>query len=311
MDEIFGRKNFLNEIVWAYKERETSTRFYNRKHDTILFYAKDALSAYPFNYDEIREDYSSVTIRKFKYIDKNGRRYRLRTKDGRNDPAEESENTYRQYLNKESGPLPRDWFIMPFVNQAAKERVFDTQKPEALLKRLITASTNPGDIVLDFFAGSGTTGAVAHKMKRQYILIEQLEEHTKILQERLKKVIAGEQGGISKEVNWKGGGDFVYIELAKWNENFVEQIKKAKTSKNLQKLWEILKEKAHLSHKIDITTFDNSAKEFSSLSLKNQKRFFLEVLDQNQLYINYSEIDDKEYGVSGGDKKLNKEFYVG
>ena len=309
MDEVFGRENFLNEIVWAYKERETSTRFYNRKHDTILFYVKDSLSEYSFNYDEIREDYSSVTMRKFKYKDRDGRRYRLRTKDGRSDPAKESENTYRQYLDKESGPLPRDWFIMPFVNQAAKERVFDTQKPEALLKRLVAASTNPGDIVLDFFAGSGTTGAVAHKMSRQYILVEQIENQQKILQERLKKVVAGEQGGISKEVSWKGGGDFVYMELAKWNENFIEKIKKAKTSKELEKLWKTLKEKAHLSYKIDITTFDNSAKEFSNLSLANQKRFLLETLDQNHLYINYSEIDDEGYGVSQDGKELNREFY--
>src|SRR5690606_27278019 len=156
MDEIFGRENFLNEIVWAYRERETSKRFYNRKHDTILFYAKDINSKYTFNYDAIREQYSDVTIKKFKYTDENGRKYRLRTKDGKSDPAVEDENTYRQYLDEQSGPLPRDWFVMPFLNQAADERVgFNTQKPELLVAKFIKASTNENDIVLDFFSGSG------------------------------------------------------------------------------------------------------------------------------------------------------------
>lgn len=99
------------------------------------------------------------------------------------------------------------------------------------------------------------------------------------------------------------------MELAKWNENFVDEIKKTKTAKELQKLWKTLKEKAYLSCKVDIAAFDKAAKEFADLSLENQKRFLLETLDQNHLYINYSEIDDKEYAVSEEDKKLNKEFY--
>jgi adenine-specific DNA-methyltransferase len=309
LDEVFGRENFLNEIIWAYKERETSTRFYNRKHDTILFYAKDASSNYIFNYDDVREEYSDVTRSKFKYSDEDGSRYRLRTKDGRSDPAEESENTYRQYLDEKSGPLPRDWFVMPFVNQAAKERVFETQKPEALLRRFIAASTNRGDIVLDFFAGSGTTGAVAKKMGRQYILVEQIESQVKIMTERLKKVIDGEQGGISKSVGWKGGGNFVYLELMKWNEHFVEKIQKAKTKEELKKLWETMKKKAFLSYKVDVKAVDENAKGFADLSIEDQKRFLLECLDKNHLYVNYSEIEDEEYGVSEEDKKVNREFY--
>ena len=154
MDEVFGRNNFLNEIIWAYKEREMSMRFYNRKHDTILFYAKDATSDYTFNYNEIREEYSEVTKGKFKYTDENGDKYRLRTKDGKSDPPEENENTYRQYFKNASGPLPRDWFIAPFVNQASNERIFNTQKPETIISRFIKASTDEGDIVLDFFGGA-------------------------------------------------------------------------------------------------------------------------------------------------------------
>ncbi len=169
MDEIFGPNNFKNEIIWTYQEREISKRQYNPKHDNIYFYVKDSKKEYPFNYDDIREKYSEVTIGKFKYTDRTSRKYRLRYKDGRSDPTEEDENTYRQYLD-ESGPLPRDWFNIPIVNQAANERVdYPTQKPEALLERIIRASSNEGDLVADLFGGSGTTAAVAEKLGRRWI----------------------------------------------------------------------------------------------------------------------------------------------
>jgi adenine-specific DNA-methyltransferase len=172
-------------------------------------------------------------------------------------------------------------------------------------------STDKRDIVLDYQLGSGTTCAVAHKMGRQYIGVEQMDYIETIAVERLKKVINGEQGGISSAVNWKGGGDFVYLELMKWNENFVEKIQKAKTKEELKNLWETMKEKAFLSYKVDIKTIDAHAKEFEDLSIEDQKRFLLECLDNNHLYVNYSEIDDEEYGVSEEDKRVNKEFYGG
>jgi len=167
MDDIFKEHNFLNEVVWCYRERETSVRFYNRKHEIIFFYCKS--DGYLFNFDEIRDDYSEVTKAKFKYKDGRGY-YRIRAKDGRSD-VEEGADTYRQYIGK--GVLPRDWIIIPFINQASMERVgFPTQKPEALLERIIKASSNPGDIVLDAFAGSGTTGAVAEKLGRRWIMVD-------------------------------------------------------------------------------------------------------------------------------------------
>lgn len=168
MDEIFGEDNFLNEIIWCYKERESSKNYYNRKHDCIYFYSRS--KDYIFNYKSIWEEYSAVTIAKFKYTDENGEKYRLRYKDGRNDPTEESEDTYRQYLKDAEGTLPRDWFEMGIVNQAANERVdYATQKPEALLERFIKASSNEGMLVADFFGGSGVTAAVAHRLGRRFI----------------------------------------------------------------------------------------------------------------------------------------------
>lgn len=170
MDEVFGSSNFLNEIIWCYKERETSKRCFNKKHDNILMYCKNVNYNYTFNFEAITEQYSEVTIKKFKYFDENQRKYRLRGKDGTSDPSEENENTYRQYLDEATGPLARDWFEMAFVNQASNERLpYPTQKPEAILEKFIKVASNPGDIVFDCFMGSGTTQAVAMKLGRRFI----------------------------------------------------------------------------------------------------------------------------------------------
>ena len=163
--------------------------------------------------------------------------------------------------------------------------------------------------MLDFFAGTGTTGAVAHKIKRQWILIEQIYTQLQKAQKRIIGVIKGAEEGISKNVGWKGGGDFVYMELAKWNEEWIEKIEKAKTGKELAKLWNEMKETAFLSYKVDPEAIDAGAKDFANLGIADQKKFLIECLDKNQLYVNYSEIEDKEYGVSKEDKKLNKELY--
>jgi adenine-specific DNA-methyltransferase len=168
-------------------------------------------------------------------------------------------------------------------------------------------TTNKDDIILDFFAGSGTTGHATLELNkedggdRKFILVEQLDDHIDICLKRICKVIQQS----SKQ------NDFVYIEFAKWNENFIEKVRKAKTKEELKKLWETMKKKAFLSYKVDIKAVDENAENFADLSIENQKRFLLECLDKNHLYVNYSEIDDEEYRVSEEDKKLNKEFYKG
>ena len=202
-----------------------------------------------------------------------------------------------------------DGFNLNNLSKEGRVQLENGKKPEALLQRIIEMGSDKGDVILDFFAGTGTTCAVAHKMGRQYIGIEQLDYGENSAVVRLKNVINGDQTGISKSVGWKGGGDFVYLELMKWNENFVEKIQKAKTKDEAKKLWETMKEKAFLSYKVDIKAVDENAKDFADLSLEDQKRFLLECLDKNHLYVNYSEIDDEDYGVSEEDKKLNREFY--
>ncbi|HHW56324.1 MAG TPA: site-specific DNA-methyltransferase [Clostridia bacterium] len=185
------------------------------------------------------------------------------------------------------------------------------KKAEKMIKRIIELTTEPGDIVLDFFMGTGTTCAVAHKMGRQYIGIEQLDYGENDALIRLKKVINGDSTGISKEVGWNGGGDFVYMELKKLNEVFVEKIRNAKTSKELLSIWDEMKQNGFLSYRINPVTFDKNRKDFEALKLEEQKRLLIEMLDKNELYVNLSEIDDIQYQVSEEDKKLNKQFYEG
>ncbi len=208
------------------------------------------------------------------------------------------------------------WHDLPTTTNATKhlkelfgEKVFENPKPEGLVRRIIQLSTRDGDIVLDFFAGSGTTASAAMKMGRQFIACEQMGYIEPVTVERIKKVVAGEQGGVSKEVNWQGGDNFVYCELMQWNARYVEQIRAAQTTDELHSLWETLQGKAFLSHKVKFDQFDEHAEDFAQLSLADQKRFLLEVLDKNQLYVNLSEIDDADYQVSEEDKRLNRQFY--
>lgn len=181
MDEVFGRDNFLNEVVWCYKEREITKDRYNAKHDTILFYARNSKnSARPFNSLDIALPYSKGSEAKFNLVDKDGRRYQIRGKGGiytgkqQLPPSVERAHpqlVYRDYWDTKPGVRPRDWFTdIAFENRASSARTeYPTQKPEALLQRFITASSNRGDVVADFFAGSGTTCAIAEKLDRRWI----------------------------------------------------------------------------------------------------------------------------------------------
>lgn len=183
------------------------------------------------------------------------------------------------------------------------------KKPEKLLYRIIKMTTKPGDIVLDFFGGTGTTGAVAHKMKRRYILCEQLDSHINKELVRLENVIAGDSTGISGLVNWHGGGSFVYCELAKLNQNYVDRIQQAQKDKELIDIWNDMKKSAFISYKINPSDVNPEAEDFNSLSLLDKKKLLIELLDKNQLYVNYCDIDDNTFNISKSDKEFTKSFY--
>jgi adenine-specific DNA-methyltransferase len=183
------------------------------------------------------------------------------------------------------------------------------KKPELLLTRIIELTTKEKEIVLDFHLGSGTTAAVAHKLKRQWIGIEQLDYGENDSLKRLQNVVNGEQSGISKAVNWQGGGSFIYLELKKYNETFIEQIQEANTAEQLLAIWEAMKERSFLNYNIDIKAQDAHIEEFKILSIDQQKQLLVELLDKNQLYVPISAMNDAQYGVTEEEKTLTKAFY--
>ena len=190
---------------------------------------------------------------------------------------------------------------------------FSNPKPETLISFFIKAITTPKDIVLDFFSGSGTTAAVAHKMNRQYIGIEQMDYIETLVVERLKKVIDGEQGGISKAVNWQGGGEFVYAELAPFNETAKQQILACENSDDIKTLFNELCERYFLKYNVSVNEFSQiiNEPEFQSLPLDEQKQMVLEMLDLNQMYVSLSEMDDEQFAgcLNDNDKALSRAFY--
>lgn len=157
LDEIFGRNSFLNEIIWAYDYGARSKKKWPAKHDNILWYAKDPAS-YIFNYDELdRIPYMAP---------------------GLVGPEK-----------AERGKTPTDVWWMTIVSPTGKEKTgYPTQKPLNLLKRIIAASSQPGDTVLDFFAGSGTTGAAAHELGRNFILVDNNPQALEVMKKRFAKM---------------------------------------------------------------------------------------------------------------------------
>lgn len=188
------------------------------------------------------------------------------------------------------------------------------KKPEKLLKRIIELCTEKNDLVLDFFVGSGTTAAVSHKLGRQYIGIEQLDYGKNDSVVRLKKVINGDKSGVSKVVKWKGGGDFIYCELLKYNEFYIDSILSTKTSDQLVEIWKGISSNSFLNWYINPEAPEDALSDFveigkSDNGVDKQKKLLCELLNKNQLYVNLSEIEDAKFSVSKHDKELNKQFY--
>jgi DNA modification methylase len=150
LDEIFGADHLLNEIVWTYHGPSPIRTAFNRKHDTILAYAKG--DHYTFNADAVREPYNPATVQTFKASPKAG---------------------FGKVPNLERGKVPEDWWYFPVVARLHNERTgYPTQKPESLLERIILASSNPGDLVADFFCGSGTAPACAARLGRRFLAVD-------------------------------------------------------------------------------------------------------------------------------------------
>jgi adenine-specific DNA-methyltransferase len=186
-------------------------------------------------------------------------------------------------------------------------KVFSYPKNEKILESIIEFTTQPGDLVLDFFAGSGTTAAVAHKMGRRWIAVEQMDYIDDLTARRLKKVIGGEQGGISVSANWKGGGSFVYAELAQWNAKLADDIRDAPDAAALAPLRNRLRTRGYVRPGVDLDGLADA--DFDALPLNDQKRVLIDCLDANHLYVNYGDMADEAYGISDEDMRVNRAFY--
>jgi len=181
------------------------------------------------------------------------------------------------------------------------------KKPEKLLKRIIEMFTKENEIVLDFFGGSFTTVATAMKLNRKFITIEQMDYIETISIKRLINVINGDQTGISKEVNWQGGGNFVYFELKELNEKFRKKLNEATKTKKLKTIYKELKDKGLLIPSLETHELENE--EFENLSFEQQKEVILLAIDKNKLYVNASQVDDEEINLSDYEKELTLNFY--
>lgn len=186
---------------------------------------------------------------------------------------------------------------------------FDYAKPEALIAEFIEMSTNEDDLVLDFFLGSGTTAAVAHKMGRRYIGVEQMDYVSSVTVPRLQKVIEGEQGGVSKAQEWEGGGSFVYVELAEQGEELMRELQDATTSYEVQVVLDRATERGLLRGSVLPEQLTASSSEFDQLPLDDKKRTVAELIDKNRLYINASDVEDIDFGLSEADIAFTKSFY--
>ncbi|MDK1724180.1 site-specific DNA-methyltransferase [Dellaglioa algida] len=188
---------------------------------------------------------------------------------------------------------------------------FDYAKPEELLSEIMKVTTTEHDMVLDFFMGSATTQAVAMKMNRRFIGIEQMDYIKTVSVERLKKVIAGEQGGISKDVNWQGGGSFVYAELMEKNQGYLKDVQQAETTKELEDVVQrMIEGGADFDFRVDVEKVLQDP-EYQAMVLADKKQLIVKVIDKNQLYYAYSDMDDRDVQelMSDSDIAFNKSFY--
>lgn len=361
-DEIFGRENFINTVLWQkIHSTKNDAKYLSDNHDFILVYAKnknkvnmnllsrtEEMNARYLNPDnDPRGPWASGDLvasgeRKNghflikspttnKVFDIPTGKHWVTTETNLNKMIEEGKVWFgvngdafprkKRYLSEVMDGRKGDtWWEHEDVghNQEAKreliklfnrESAFATPKPERLIQRILTLATDEYELVMDFFAGSGTTGAVAQKMNRNYILVEQMEYTEKFIEKRLQKVILGENGGISQSVNWQGGGSFVYCELAQLNQKYVDALQEADTDEKVTDILKAVLATGFISDKVNPKLIDTEAEDYKALSLDEKKAFVMEVLDSNLLYVNYSDIDDKEFAISDADKAFTKSFY--
>lgn len=214
---------------------------------------------------------------------------------------------------------------------------FDYAKPENLIKNILQVTTSEHDLILDFFMGSATTQAVALKMNRRFIGIEQMDYIETVSVERLKKVIGKkvslqenkttqkklelvsepteeyytieyDQGGISKDVDWQGGGSFVYCELKEDAHVLIDTIQHA-TEQTISNIKNDIYKDERIVPYLTTKELEDADDDFETLSLNEQKKVLLKLINKNKLYVNYADIDNADFTISESDKRFTRSFY--
>ncbi|WP_201523900.1 DNA methyltransferase [Aliarcobacter butzleri] len=344
MDEIFGRKNYLTTLVWKKKGNASNTEttigtitenilMYSKSFNNVQVELQEFKRSYKYKDENgeynlecpiktnsggyerttmlypvynpntdvdiyppkgkrwtIGQDTLQRLINENKVVFDNNVFY---IKKYESDYINGSKKLYSNLLDKHGSlKLAKD----ELQKLGFDREEFGSPKPEILLDTLIDMVTKENDIVLDFFLGSGTTCAVAHKKNRQYIGIEQMDYIDTIPLKRLKNI----ETTITN--------NFIYFELAKYNQSFIEDINNADET-NILNIYDDISKKGFLNYDIDLKIIDSHIDEFKSLSLRQQKEFLISILNKNQLYINLSEIEDDSFKINTDIKNLNKEFY--
>lgn len=302
MDSVFGRNCFRNEIIWCYTgPGSPGMKQLNRKHDNILWYSNNP-EQWIFNGNDVRME-SEVHVGGF-----NGEMTSNVSNDYSNKgkipedwweifhTSDDLADEIKKLLEEKGNINDADWFKAAVASRikvdGVKRTGYSTEKPYKLMERIIKMASKENDIVLDFFAGSGTTGFVANYLNRKFIMVEQLDDTISLMLNRLK-------------VN----GSFVYCELARANQNFIDEIEAATTKEQLHNIWQRMQQTGFLSWKVEPKDIDNKASDIADLSVDDTKRFLRESIDNNMLYVPYTEIDNAEFGISAKDKQLNRQFY--
>ena len=323
-DEAFSRyKSFIlknkeditNHKLWKVeplgKHLNDNGLSYNSSSETLKYLIKNAENIFrtainrSFDYSTYNNDEFNLvqrgknTVYIYNGEDVNFASYKMKNIDGKLQPT------------SVVGDIWTDIGINNLSNEGGVSLRFG-KKPEKLIERIISLFTNSQEIILDYHLGSGTTASVAHKMNRQYIGIEQLDYGKNDSVIRLQNVINGENSGISKSVNWQGGGSFVYLELAKNNQNAIEQIQSCESYEDLVAFFNEMCEKYFLHYNVKVNDFKEvicKEENFKKLTLDQQKIMFAKMLDLNQLYVNVSDMEDKKFALSKDDIALTKDFY--
>ena len=354
-DEIFGRENFIANLIWEkVKIRKNSAKYFSESHEHVLVFARNKekwnrnlierkdTKGYKNPDNDKRGEWIPIPIHAnhryevdYKITKPNGvilsrpknNWWRLSEENFKKHVEEnriwwgkgESYPMIKKFLSEvQQGLVPKTILYYdevgggPHGDKILKdyfegEKVFENPKSVGLIQHLLKIGTSPSsdDIILDFFAGSGTTGHAVLKQNkedggnRRFILVEQLDEHVEICRERIQKVLEKENIDDC----------FVYFELMKYNESAIDKIYGVEDSKELLEVWGEMCSKYFLNYNVRIKAFNDNKDDFENLEIEEQKKVLIEMLNKNQLYVNFSEIGDSQFKISEEDKRLNKEFY--